>query len=224
MNTKDLKSEANANWQEKSRESVKNNPGKKPSQRPSSTSPGMNGLGWQRILLAISSAILLYLSFPPADLGVLAFFALVPLIKALRNCTLRQALNLGFMSGMLFFGLSLSWFANIFSFFAFPLWGVLAGFFTFFCLLTVTVCRSKESTRIPIRVPEWTLILAIAVLYTAVEFLRSELHPLRFTWMGLGYSQHKNLRFLNLVLPVVGVYGATFLIVLVNSLVSFSLR
>src|SRR5204862_4992299 len=60
--------------------------------------------------------------------------------------------------------------------------------------------------------------LLIAAAWTALEWLRG-IWPLGgFTWGGLGYTQHANPLVLPLA-PVTGVWGVTFVVVLVNALV-----
>src|SRR5205807_1407412 len=59
--------------------------------------------------------------------------------------------------------------------------------------------------------------LAVAALWTAVDWARGVWPLGGFTWGGLGYTQHGN----GLLLPlasVTGVWGLTFVVVLVNGL------
>ena len=56
----------------------------------------------------------------------------------------------------------------------------------------------------------------------AVEFFRSECYPLRFSWLSLGYSQWQNLPLLQSA-SLFGVYGISFLIVLVNATIAWAI-
>lgn len=56
-----------------------------------------------RILLALSSAALLVLSFPNFNLGFLAWIGLVPFFLAIRNKSLKASLGLSYLTGFLFF-------------------------------------------------------------------------------------------------------------------------
>lgn len=60
-------------------------------------------------------------------------------------------------------------------------------------------------------------VLLAPLLWTGVEYFRSELYPLRFSWMGVGYAfawaPHKWL------LSLTGVYGLGFLLALIAGLV-----
>src|SRR5207253_5761754 len=60
--------------------------------------------------------------------------------------------------------------------------------------------------------------LATAALWTAIEAVRGSWPLGGFTWGGLGYTQHGN-HFLLPLASVTGVWGVTFVVVLVNALV-----
>lgn len=63
-------------------------------------------------LAAVVGALLMWLAFPPFDVGLLAFVAPVPFLWALRRVeTPTGALAVGFTYGAVFFGLLLSWIA-----------------------------------------------------------------------------------------------------------------
>jgi apolipoprotein N-acyltransferase len=61
------------------------------------------------------------------------------------------------------------------------------------------------------------IIFLPTILWTAIEYIKSEAWWLKFTWMNLGYSQHNflpTLQFAN----IFGQYGVTALILIVNSI------
>lgn len=62
-----------------------------------------------RFAAALVSSFLLWLAFPPAADANAAFFALVPLLLALRSATPRAGFRLGFAFGFVFRLLSLGW-------------------------------------------------------------------------------------------------------------------
>lgn len=63
----------------------------------------------RRAIAAVASGILLRLAYPPFSNADLAFFAIVPLLLALRSCEPRRGFGLGFAFGLAFRLLSLSW-------------------------------------------------------------------------------------------------------------------
>jgi len=63
----------------------------------------------QRFAAAAATGVLLALSRPPADLGLLALVALVPLFWAWRGASPRAAALLAFVAGCVYYGMLVSW-------------------------------------------------------------------------------------------------------------------
>src|SRR5262249_62127113 len=77
-----------------------------------------DGLLWQSII-AVVSAILLILSFPPFELSFLAWVALAPLLKVIaEGVTVRRALWLGRLTGIEFTFFPENWIAPSMTHFA----------------------------------------------------------------------------------------------------------
>lgn len=157
-----------------------------------------------RFGLSALSAVLTLLSFPPFDFP-LQYFSLVPLFLALEKARdAREASNLGGLWGLLVYGILLHWFVRVFGMMAAGLWCALALFPALFCWVVFknNLLRSR-----------WALP-AVPVLWMGIEFFRSEVWFLKFSWFSLGYSFWDEL-------PVffagsVGVYGLSLLLVLLN--------
>lgn len=88
----------------------------------------------RQLLFVVASAVLFALSFPPVGLGILVFVAPVPLLWAMRRVvSAREAGWLGFVFGILAFGITLWWLsaAGLHAWFATALmmgmWGTLFG-------------------------------------------------------------------------------------------------
>ncbi len=159
------------------------------------------------ILAGAATVALLLASFPPVNAGAFAWFAMAPLLSILPRLSARAVEWTGFVSGYLFYGISFSWFYALFGFPAVALWGLLALFFAAFCVLARTLPREM---------PAWQRTVLTGCFWVAIEFVRAEQWPLRFSWLSLGYSQHNQ----PLVLPVaswIGVYGLSFLVVAVGA-------
>jgi len=154
-----------------------------------------------RLGLVVLSGGLLALCFAPIGWWPLVVVALPPLFLAMRGATAREAFYLGLGHGFVLYGATLSWLFGIFGAATVALLYIL-GFFTgIFCLLLRALNRRRWSP--------YATVLMIAALWTGVEFYRSEVFFLRFPWMSTGSSMGPTY-----LLPVVGVYGTTFLIVL----------
>jgi len=186
-------------------------------------------------ILGISAGILLVLSFPPVNFSFLIWFALVPLFLAIYfSKSPKETAIVGSLTGLVFYGISLNWFFKIFGVLAIGLIFLLAIFIGIFSFLVKYIYSDLSSPSLP-ELPKQQLtspsrrslslkglLLFIPVCWVAVEFFRSELWWLKFPWLALGYSQWNHLPLLQLA-SLGGVYGLSFLIVLVNGVVFRSL-
>lgn len=176
---------------------------------------------WIRVLLihlafALSGAALA-LSYSPFGLWPLAWFALVP---ALYFCTERPPVHIatgGFVLGFVWSCIMLSWFWHVFK--AAPavsiiLWSLIG-------LLTAAALGIIAQIRI--RWGERAALVAAAPVWLGVDFFRSEVWPLKFAWISLGYSQHSFEGLLQ-VASFVGVYGITLLVVGFAAACAYALR
>ncbi len=154
-----------------------------------------------RIFLATLSGVLVPLAFAPYGLWPLIGAAVALLLLAVRNSTPRQAFYLGLLQGIVGYGLTLYWFIHIFILAALPLFAILGLFTGLFCVLNNVLLKSLRT--------DIYAVLTTATLWTAIEFYRSELFSLRFPWTTPGVALGPT--FLS---PLLGVYGASFLIVL----------
>ena len=169
---------------------------------------------YQHYLLAALSALLLFLSFPNANLFPIAWVALVPLFIALTHATSwKSAFWIAYVAGLPFFGglllaiILLYPYANIFA----TLVGYLllvdytALYFPVFAILMRCV-PVRSGVLFP---------LAAACIWTALEWVRSWMIT-GFPWGSIGYSQWNNLIGIQ-ASSLVGVHGISFIIVLFNA-------
>lgn len=166
------------------------------------------------VAAALVSAFLLALAFPPADIGPLAWVALVPFLVVLDRPGGKSAVLYGLVAGLGLATFALRWMYGIFGGFAVVLHLLCAGSFLVFAGIAALGLKRWGSA---------FLVWGCAPLWVVGEHFRSELWPLRFAWLGLGYSQHDSLGLLQLC-SVLGVYGLTFLIVLVNGAAAAAVR
>ena len=153
-----------------------------------------------RCALAIVSGLILALAFPPLDWGGLVVPGIAGLLLALHGQSGRRAMLLGFLHGLTVYGIGLSWILNLFGPGAFILWCVLTVFTVLFAAI-----QGSASLR---GITGWKLALFTAINWSALEFIRAELFPLKFPWMGSGLAIGPNL-----LLPWIGVYGVGFVVV-----------
>lgn len=172
--------------------------------------------------LAVGSALLLFLAFPPAGWGWLSWFSLCPLYWAVSQVkTPRQAAVLCGLCGFLLYGVSLHWLWRLFSGMTVGLWSLLALFWALWgygasWLLARVGVRKAATTG-----GRLVVALGWAVLWAGIEVFRSEVWPLQFSWFALGYAHWKEFPTSLLQgASLWGVYGNSFWIAWVNALLA----
>lgn len=175
-------------------------------------------IGTGRIILAISSGILLILCFPKFDLTAVAWFALIPLLAAIEEAPPNVAFWIGGLAGMIGYAGILSWVTlTMTQFGGLPLLVAcflmlllaayvslfLGGFCSLLCFIGQRDIRLK-----------W---IVAPFLWVSLELVRSHLFT-GFPWASLGYSQYRWLSVLQ-ISDITGFYGISFLLVLVNTTV-----
>jgi len=161
------------------------------------------------ILLSALSGLLVFLSFPPADLGPLAFIAFVPLLVALaRVPTYGSAARCGMAAAAVGYLPAFTWIASV----AVPGWLAVALYVGLYLVGVSMVVRFLQR-RFP---AAWPLMAAF--LWAGQELFRARLGP-GFPWLFLGYTQYKSSGLVQLA-AWGGVYSVSFVVFLVNASVA----
>jgi len=170
----------------------------------------------RRTLLACLAGVMLTASFPPWDLSFLAWFSLIPLYKAIEDQSLANAFRLGIVSGMAHYLTLIYWIMTVLqrygglnfymSLAPFILLSLYLSLFLalFSCLITIL-----RTSRFP--------IILSACFWVGLEYARANLMT-GFPWCLLGYTQYRHLPLIQ-VADISGVYGLSFLIVIINGFV-----
>lgn len=154
-------------------------------------------------LLAVASAFLVWLSFPPADLGFLMWVALIPwLVMIARTSAGRAALLSGAAGYGLFFAL-LHWIRFV----TLPGWFALAFYCALYWILAALLLSWFHKRNAP-------FIVVAPLVLTALEFIRANLLT-GFPLFLIGHTQYEYLPLIQ-VADLAGVYGITFVLALVN--------
>lgn len=162
--------------------------------------------------LIVLSAFLLIISFPQIEWAPLGFVALVPLLFAIDGQRPWVAFRRAYLCGLLFFAGTLGWFIYV----TYPGAAVLIAYLTLYiAVFGLAVSFFKYLPLLP-------RIFVLASVWVALEFARAHLLS-GFGWVLLGHSQYKNLLLVQIA-DITGVYGVSFLVVLVNLLVFESLK
>ena len=151
--------------------------------------------------LSVFSGVLYALAYPPLGWGWLVIPSLMILVAALRDQHGTRARAIGFIHGMTAFGVSLSWLFQIFGGISLMLWCVLAAFTALFAEMQARAGRRG--------ITGWLLVIFTTLNWCGWEFIRAELFPLKFPWMTAGLAVGPNA-----LLPWIGVYGVSLLVVL----------
>lgn len=141
-------------------------------------------------IAAIAGALLMWLAFPPFDIGFLALVAPAPFLWGLRRAeTASQALGAGFVYGAIFFGLMLSWIMvlGVVAWIPLTLW--LATLSSAFGLLAWTF-RMWPAAR-------WWLIVVGG--WTLWELIKAYVPWGGFPWGSVGYAAAGNPGFIGAV-------------------------
>jgi apolipoprotein N-acyltransferase len=190
------------------------------------------GIFWLQTAMAALSGALLALAFPPAEISLLAWVALVPLLALPVPAALGRRIWTGWLFGAVHFIISL-WWLNTIGFCAGVLLALVCAFFAMAWYLLagallrrmpgVPGAKGREAVRHPCDLPPFQQclwMLAAAALWVALEWTRSWFCT-GFSWNQLGISQWSHDTLLRLT-TFTGVYGISFLIVAVNVAVTVS--
>lgn len=169
----------------------------------------------RQIILACTSGVFLPLCFPRFDLWFLAWGALVPLHLVLDHISKRRAFWLGWLAGTLGFTGIMAWVVTAMTTYGkVPLpvsYGILllltAYLGVYVGLYGVSVVWLREL------VPRYGIFLA-PCFWVGLELLRTYLLT-GLPWCLLGYSQYRQIEVIQIA-DHAGVYGVSFLLVLVN--------
>jgi len=168
------------------------------------------------LALAVLSGLLLAASFPGPGYSFLAWFALVPFLFALSGQTVRTGLLLSFLFGLVFFCGTVSWVFN-----SIHVYGHVtllpASFITLlFCVVLALFIAPFGAVIVHVRATRPGIVfLAAPAVWVTLELARTHLFS-GFPWALAGYSPYRTLPVIQ-VADLAGVYGISFVIVLVNT-------
>ncbi len=164
------------------------------------------------LLATIASSALASLAFPPFELSFLGWCGLAPFLLALRQRGSAAAAQLGFLFGVLFCLGTFSWAQDLPSV-SLSSFLVMFVIFCMYFLVFGVLYRIIASTT-----GSW-IIIGCPALWVSLEYARSNLSFLSMPWNLLAHSQYQFLPVIQIA-DLTGVYGVSFLMVMVNQLLS----
>jgi apolipoprotein N-acyltransferase len=158
--------------------------------------------------LSLLAGASFYLAFTVPSLGFLFALSHYCLFALSRTPSTRIAFYGGMALGLIFYIPKLFFFWNIFGAAAILLWFVPTVYLALFLLLS-RICRA--------RCEPFTAALLIPCFWTGLEYFRSELYYLRFSWLSSGFAFAHSPQ-LARIAPI-GIYGIGFVLMLTMSLI-----
>jgi apolipoprotein N-acyltransferase len=167
------------------------------------------------LVLAGASGLFLPLSFPKSGLGLLAWVALIPLHWALDGKNKAQAFWIGWLSGTIAFTGMMAWVVT-----AMNTYGKVPLAISYGLMLLLTAylglyvgLYSAGAVWFRTLIPRYGFFV-FPCLWVTLELIRTYVLS-GLPWGLLGYSQYRQIEIIQ-VADHMGVYGVSFLIVLVN--------
>ena len=165
--------------------------------------PAANPLGWGKSFLWLALAVACFhaaytsLKFPAA--GLLIFGYAFGLVRLADQPTVRRAFYFGLAAGFLCAAPQLFCFWGMFGPAAIPLWIVFAFWIGLFAAIVCGSIRRWGNAKAAWLIP---------IIWTGVEYFRSELYYFKFSWLNVGYA-YPNFQIAPLV--TLGMYGVGFI-------------
>jgi apolipoprotein N-acyltransferase len=167
-----------------------------------SIKPSAEPLGWGKsflwLVIAVASFHAAYTSGQYPAAGLMIFGYALALVRLAGQPTVRRAFYFGLATGYLCYAPQLAFFWSIFGPAAIVLWFVVAFWIGLFTAMVYGCTRRWGKARAMWLVP---------VIWAGLEYFRSELYYLRFSWLNIGYALPAKY-----LLMGTGMYGIGFLV------------
>ncbi|MBI5789781.1 MAG: apolipoprotein N-acyltransferase [Candidatus Schekmanbacteria bacterium] len=171
----------------------------------------------QQLLSAVFAGVCLVLIFPKWGIGTLAWAALIPLLLSIKDSSPAESRIEGIITGYIYFSGTLYWIPYTLEHYGkLPLllsWGILLLMAAILSLYVGLFAWGINRVRNFLLLP-----LITAAFWVSVEYLRTYLFS-GFPWVLLGCSQVSFLPVIQCA-EFTGIYGVSFLIVLVNAVLT----
>ena len=172
---------------------------------------------------AILSGLLLTCAFPKFGLWLAGWFALVPLLMAIKNLSFGEAFRIGFASGLAHFLSLLYWLTYTMQIYGgLPFYLAIPVLFLLSAYMALYIGLFAGFTTWYTRSFSWQSFAAVPVFWVFSEYVRGFLFS-GFPWAFLGYSQYNQLHLIQ-ISDIFGVYGVSFLMALANTALFWFLK
>ena len=152
-------------------------------------------------------------AFPKIDFSWCAWFALVPLLVAIRDATPKQGFILAMTASMVHYIGLLYWLVHTMHTYGYlPIYQSVAFLIIMATFLSIFWGCFGWFATIKIDTPNQLWLLPM--IWTALEYIRTYLFT-GFPWGFFGHSQYKQIWIIQIA-DLIGVYGISFLLVSIN--------
>lgn len=160
------------------------------------------------ILATAASMLLLTVCQEPIGWSIVAWIALAPWVVAVASGkSTKQTLVITYAFALIYFLGNLYWLANV----TMPGYAALCFYLAWYFPITGYLLRRIYLRR------RWPFTVVLPVVWVGQEYARAIIMT-GFPWLFISHSQHESYRLIQLC-DLVGTYGVTFLIAMVNGLV-----
>jgi apolipoprotein N-acyltransferase len=172
----------------------------------------MNLNWYTRVLLAVSSGVVLALSFPNYNFSLMAWVAVGLLALASYHAKLSVSPLYGLLNGLAFYPISLPWMDVVMRQYGDVGPWTSAGILGLVALVGGLI-TAVFSAGVAIASRRGRLLACVLApcLWVALEFARSHLPIIAFPWNLIGYAASGNLPFVQLT-AITGIYGLSFVV------------
>jgi apolipoprotein N-acyltransferase len=184
-------------------------------------------MGWPKlssnrknILLAVLSGLLLTGAFPKIGLSWLAWIALIPLLYALKGLSPGGSFRIGFVAGLIHFLSLLYWLVPVMRTYGYLPWYLAISILLLFAAVLALFVAVFSMTLAALGEKPVRCMILIPPIWVALEYMRTFVFS-GFPWELMGYSQFGQ-RLLIQISDLFGVYGVSFLILLSNASIYFT--
>jgi apolipoprotein N-acyltransferase len=182
--------------------------------RGATTAVRRNGSPWVAAGLILTSLLLLWLAFTPVEFAPAAWLALVPLTILVRLNSLPRFCYLNLCALGFLWGLATLQWMRLGHPMMYGALIAMAFYLSLYFPAFVFLSRKVTAAGLP-------LVLAIPVVWTALELLRAYLLT-GFSWYYLGHSQYRWLTLIQ-ISDLTGAYGVSFVIAFFSAAVSLQI-
>jgi len=163
------------------------------------------GIHKKQLGLCFISSLLLSFPFLNPKFALFAWFGFIPFFSALKGKNGIHAFILSYLTGALFWAVTIYWLVNVTLLGTILLVFYLALYFGVFGLAISALTKNSKTYSIVLVPSAWVVL----------EYLRSHLLT-GFPWSLLGYSQYLNLHIIQIA-DISGIWGVSFVIVMFNT-------